>query len=388
MKYLYTTPLFEAATTDESDSLGQQLAELGLLDGDSAAVESLSSEAADLTLEGQFRWGDEISPMLAGELEELADAGLSQLPLYQRGDGRYGNRGWYEAASADVEPLHANRRDVWSYTLNLTFVGTKANYFRAVKTNAWQTNHPWGNSVDALIGIPSSARKVRWVDRKSETVAPASAVETISGEPGDVALFDVMDGEAAIDAEKPTLIYETTYPDDVRVGVRLYDTTGNAAKFANNGDGPRQWQIVHSTGHDIEAPVVLSNGVLRVTLDEFSSPNITAERWDDSAGTWSSVDAVETAGADTDWELYDIDITDLGMSDIRAQLEFEHPDQGLYDLNASLQTGRESVLFFIPENESESVPSGLQGWLDPIAAEWFLDPSQERTLVRRKEVRR
>jgi hypothetical protein len=386
MKQLYSSPLPEASNTTESDSLGQQLSELGLLDSDSAAVESVSSEAADLSLDGQYRWGEEYATMVASELDELADASLSQLPLYQR-EATYQNQGYYEVESANVEPLHANRRDVWRYSLSLTFVGKRGSKFRAVSTNVWQPDHPWGNTMEALVGIPAGARKVRWLDPESKQVEPATPVRTASGKQLDIDLYDVEAGENALGSSDPTLIYDTTYSDDVLGSVRVYDTRGYSAKIADGGSGPRQWQIVHSTEHDIQNPVVLSNGSLRVRLDEDGTPDIQAEAWDDSLESWVAVDAVETEGSNTDWELYDVDLTGIGMQNVRCQLGFEHPTEGLYELNASLQVGQESVLFWRPASLEEAVPSGLETWLDPIAAGWILDPQPDRGLVDRSEVR-
>jgi hypothetical protein len=387
MKYLYSSPLPEAATTDESDSLGQQLSELGLLNGDSAAVESVSSEAADLTLEGQYRWGEEFSTMVANELDELANAGLSQLPLYQR-DGTYQNQGFYEIKSADVKPVHANRRGAWEYTLSLTNAGKRGSKFRGLSTNTWQPDHPWGNTMEAFVGIPANARKARWLASDgSGQVAPASSVQTVAGKPVDVALYDVEAGEAALGSSNPTLVYDAEYAADVLGSVRVYDTRGYSAKFSNSGDGPRQWQICHSTEHDIENAIVLSNGIIRVQFDEFSTPDISADEWDESTSSWVAINAVETDGSNTDWTLADIDLTEIGMQDVRCQLEFEHPTQGLYDLNASLQVGRQRVLFYRPKSGSDPVPSGLETWLSSIAADWILDPKAERGLVARSEVR-
>lgn len=324
--------------------------------------------------------------MLAGELDELADATLNQLPLYQRAT-TYQNQGWYELESATVEPVHANRRDTWEYSLSLTFVGKRASSFRAVETKLWQPDHPWGNTMAALVGIPDSARKVRWLDREMESVAAASPVRTVAGDPLDISLYDVEAGEDALGTTNPVLVYDTEYAADVRSGVRVYDTRGYDAKYSHDGDGPRQWQIVHSTAHDIVNPVVFSNGVVRVRLDEAGSPQISAERWDADTGAWTAVDAVETAGSETDWTLYDIDVTGLGMQDVRAQLGFEHPTDGFYALNASLQPGRDAVLFWRPDSVDDPVPAGIEDWLDSIAGEWVLDPAGERNLVDRQEVR-
>lgn len=386
MKLIHNCPLPEASQPSESDQLGQRLAKLGLLNDDSAAVESISSKAADLSLDGQIRWGPKYAEMIAAELDELADASLPPLALRSR-EGAYQNQGWYGVENATIEPLHANKREVWQYSLSLTKASKRGSSFRALSVNSAQRDHPWGNTTDPiLIGVPASADKVRWFHETTEQITPASQVETRGGEHVDAAMYNITAGEDALGVEAPTLIYDVSYENDVRGGVRAYDSRGRS-KFANSGSGPRQWQTIHSTEHDITDPIVVSNGRFRLQLDESSTPHLSADSWDDSAGSWATISELETAGSNTDWTLYDIDLTDLGLNAVDAQLEFQHPSNGLYDLNMSLQFGRGSVLFWRPQDESGAVPSGLVDWLSSIAADWIMDPQQARELVARKEVR-
>jgi len=101
-----------------------------------------------------------------------------------------------------------------------------------------------------------------------------------------------------------------------------------------------------------------------------------------------SIAAVADGGTATDWSLYDIDLTSVAMVDVRAQLEFAHPTDGLFDLDVSLQRGQESLLVEIPEGETGPIPSGLESWLELIVSASAVDPQPSKGLVSRKEVRR
>jgi hypothetical protein len=387
MKNIYNSPLAEMSTQLERGRLAQKLAKAGQLQRDGAAVESLSSEAADLRLEGQYRWGENYSTMLAMELDELSDSSLPALPLY-RPEGSYENAGYYEIESADVEPLHANRRDVWQFSLSLTSVGGRASHFRTVLPNPSQVDHDeqWGNDLTEIVGIPSTVSKVRWFDADSSTVAAASSVGTCSGQNIDIDEYDLDDGRSALglaDDATPTLIYDVNYHDDARAGVRAYDTRGYDAKFANSGYGPRQWQTIHSTRHDIDDPIVISNGCLRLELDE-AAGTITAETWDSSTSSWSAVGLTNNSS----WSLLDVDLTHVGMVRVDAQLTFSD-GSSLFALDAILGRGADAVLFDNPQaDDGEPIPQGLLDWLDPIAASTVVATGETKGLVDRQEVRR
>ncbi|WP_226043472.1 hypothetical protein [Natrinema sp. DC36] len=378
MKYIYNSPIPEAAQTAESDSLGQKLAEAGILQEDGAIVESLSSEAADLSLSGQYRWGEEISTMLANELDELSDSSLPTLPLYRR-SGSYSNAGYYEIASADVEPLHANDRSVWAYTLSLTFVGKKGSYYRALESNPRELEHQFGNTLERLVGVPSTAEKVQWLGDAGAR-ASATPVETRSTAAADVDIYDL--DNASVEGDAPTLIYAVDYANEVPCGVRVYDTRGYDAKFTD--EGIRQWQTIHSTEHDIANQVVLSNALLRLRLDE-ANGTLEAEEWDSATDGWTTVGLEADQPATID--LFDVDLMDVAMVRDRAQLTFD-VDGSLFALNAILNRGYDAVQFSKPEDEAGPIPTELADWLSPIASESLIDPNASKGLVARNNVRR
>ena len=379
MKYLYHLPLPGEAQTSESDQLGTELAESGLLSGDGSVVDALSTSAADIRITGQFRAGEKYAPQLADELEDLASSSLENLPLF-RTDRRYSSAGYYELANADVSPAHPQTTSVFEYELSLREVGTKNSHYRALATKPRQLDHEFGNDLDALLTLPKVARKTRWSDPEDQTVASATPTDTRETEFGDVEIYDVEDGETAVGTDTPTLIYELDYVDEAETGLRVYDTLGHAEKA--DDDGVRQWEVVTWTRHDLDDAVVLDSGALRVEIDEHAG-TIDAEEWD-GAG-WVDVGLTN----DSDWLVYDVDLVRVGMVTATAQLTLEDESEGeLFVLGVTLQRGDSEVLVDIPDGETGPVPAGIEDWLEPIASERLVDAQPSKGLVSRSEVRR
>ncbi|WP_395166362.1 hypothetical protein [Natrinema pallidum] len=380
MKYLYTSPLPEAASIGERDQLGQKLAEAGILQEDGTIVESLSSEAADLSLSGQYRWGEEISTMLATELDELSDSSLPTLPLYRRGNG-YSNAGYYEIANADVEPLHANDRSVWRYSLSLTFVGKKGSFYRVLEPSPYKLDREaWGNSLDRHVSAPAAARKVQWFGDDPGERSPATPIETRATAAADVDIYDLDDAPSGY-GDAPSLIYAVDYADEPPCGVRVYDSRGHDAKFTT--EGIRQWQTVHSTEHDIDTnPVVLSNALIRLRLDE-PAGTLEAEEWDETNETWTTVGLEASQPASID--LFDVDLQSVAMARDQAQLTFA-VDGSLFSLDVVLNRGNTGIQAGIPDDQSPPVPADLEEWLAPIVEDSIIDPNAAKGLISRREV--
>ena len=89
---LYTVPLPEATRPKEQDTLGTRIAEQGVLNKDTV-INALSTQAADLSLSGEYAYGRYFSELLATELEELANSQFAGLPLV----GGAGARWWRRA---------------------------------------------------------------------------------------------------------------------------------------------------------------------------------------------------------------------------------------------------------------------------------------------------
>ncbi|WP_265109171.1 hypothetical protein [Halosolutus halophilus] len=380
MKLLYKIPLEEASHTNQRDVRRSQLAEAGVL-GESAVVEQVSSGAADLTLEGQWRTGTWHAELFATELQELANSTIEATPLFRK-NGTIAEAGYYEVESANVEPAHANAQDVYAWELGLKKKGTTRESYRQLAINRRQVDHDFGSDLTALIGVPAAAQKVQWYNPTDGSRSPASASQTRSAEFADVEMYDLDAGETAVGSD-PTLIYEIDYGDERWPDCRVYDTLGEAEKYVENADGRvRVWESVFDPAHDPEGNVILDTGRLRVTLDE-ANGTLSAERWDATNTVWSSVSLSKPSTTD----LYDVDLTEIGMVRVVAQLTFD-VDGTLYALDAIAKRGGEDVLWHIPDNESGPIPTELQNWLSPIAATTIVDPQGTKTLASRTEVRR
>jgi hypothetical protein len=153
---------------------------------------------------------------------------------------------------------------------------------------------------------------------------------------------------------------------------------------------------VYARDHEFTGSVVLSNGRLRVTIDEptaaDATASLTAEEWDSSAGAWAAVSLPEyDADLDTDWQPADIDLTHIGQARVAAQVEFEAvagTNAGdVYAVDIELERGREALEVWIPESVSDPIPDDLKALLSPVAATSIVDSGVEQGLVAREEVR-
>ena len=391
---IYKIPLPEATVPTEQDALGTQLAEQGVL-GSDAIVEALSSQAADLTLTGRYAYGRYYAELLATELEELADSALSAVPLY---GGASNRAGYYQIESAQVEPVHAGGRDIWEWTLSLTSNGTRKSQLQALDTEPSQPDpgHPFGNDTTGLVGIPAGATGVRAVNATSEptTRLAPTPTTTVATEFGDVDLFDA----TTLSIDEPVYIYDVAKDAQPAVDPRIYDTQGRDAKYFEADNGRvRAWQSVFARDHEFTGDVVLSNGLIRVTIDEPTATDATAtlaaETYDAGTDAWSAVDLPSYADGDldTDWQPADVDLTHIGQARVAAQVEFEAvagTNAGdVYSVDVELERGRADVEVWIPDSVSEAIPTDLEALLSPIASTSQVDTGVEQGLVAREEVR-
>lgn len=375
MKYLYTTPLPEAAQTSETNQLRQQLSQLGLLDQPGTAVENISSGGGDLTLEGQYRYGERVSEMLAAELRELSSAGTAGLPLY-REDGRFADAGYYVIKSVDVDPVHANRREVYQFQISLVLEGTRADKFRAVRTGVSQEDHPFGNLTTAEVAAPAAATDVQWLNEETKETVDPTLVATRTAEGGDISVYDAR----APTIDNPTLVYDLAYSQGSEYDVRVWDTRGNSSKL--DADGLVTWEKCYSRSHDFAGEKVLDNGLVRLRFDAGGS-GLSAERWDDGAGSWTS----QSLGT-SDWTLRSADIRHIGRARVDARAVFEDSTQSptaVYPLDVSLKRGWVDPLWSEIDGEG-GTPTGLVDLLDAVADEQIYSPGGTLGLVDREEV--
>ncbi|MDF9748356.1 hypothetical protein [Natrinema salsiterrestre] len=378
---LYTLVVPQDSQSGLLSQLQQQLATSGILEQDGGIVEQLSGQPGDQTVSGVYR--ARYAGKMADELEELGRAsGFDELPLAGVGE-KTSKDGYYALESADVDQIQPQTTLVQRYDLQLRKKGTQDDYWRAVKPNRRQLDHPFGNDTAPVeVGVPAAASKVQWFNAEDQSRESASAIETRSAELGDVDIYDLEGGESAVGVEDPTLIYEVPYTDEELTDCRIYDTLGEASKL--DADGDLQWQKLFSTQHDFDDEIVLDNGRIRLRLDE-PAGTLEAETWDSSTDSWTTVGL--EADQPSSVELFDVDLMDVAMVCDRAQLTFD-VDGSLFALNAIVNRGHDAVQFTIPAGESGPIPTDLESWLEPIASTSVVDANAAKTLVARNEVRR
>ncbi|GAB6863217.1 hypothetical protein ACFR97_10285 [Haloplanus litoreus] len=363
-----------AATQDQPTSdLTQNVETYGMLDGGSGGVESVSSDPNQRTFDGVY--GGQYAAKMATELAELAQGvDLGGIPIHGR-PGQTPFDGYYVVESADVDPADARTDNLWNYSLTLRRKGTKAEYRVAAKTDPKERPHPFGNDTTELVAIPATADAIRWVSRdKTQQQAVGGPTATVSAELGDLSQFDVTNAPY----DRPYLVYRIAYGAESPVDCRVWDTRRLANKL--DGDGDLQWAKVFATSHDPVGALVADNGRLRVTLDEGAN-TLSAERWDDANGQWTSVPL-----GSSDWQLFDVDLTHPGAAQVRARLTFEDTSSGdLFEVELALHRGWDDLLLYSPADLQ--VPSGLVTRLEPIAASTVIDPQPKRTLIARQELR-
>ncbi len=375
MKYLYFSPLPQTSQPEETTTTGKQLSTLDAVDLDSTVVQAIGSQAADVSLDGQYRYGTKYATKFARELDELADSAFTNLPLFGDVDGEDISRpGYYAVEEAVVEPLHPNSHDVWTYDLSLTLEGTRSSHRQAVKTSKDSKDNDYGSNETTYISIPAKASLVEWWDGNAVTES-ASPVETRASAYGDLEVYDV---DAAGVGDYPTLLYRPAeYALERDLHCRLWDTYGRDAKHSD--EGIVHWVRAFNTGHDPRGELVLENGLLRLTLDDVDE-TITAERWDAGSSSWTSVSLGTSS-----WYPVDVDVRTIAPARLEARILWSDGSQR-YPLDLVLSRGDVDALFARTPNAQSSTPSGLVDLLEPIAQTTIYDAGAEQALAAREEV--
>jgi len=241
-----------------------------------------------------------------------------------------------------------------------------------------------------LVGIPASARKVKWFDIGSGREA-ATVQATVSAEFGDVALYDPT--EPSFTA--PTLLYETDYGAQSPVDVRVWDDRNREKYFeldsgatvstetlvgdATVGGTVRatQWTHVFHSAFEFDGRPVVDNGLIRVRFDE---PNglVRPYRWDGSAWTLEPLDH-------STYTLIDADIERFGPSQVDVFAEFEASGGAIETAILSIQRGIDGIIVRDPANGD--VPTDLETMLAPVASDATSDPQPTQMLKSRGAVK-
>jgi len=359
--------------TSGRQDVAKQLTKLAGLDG-TGSVTATGTQPGGYRVDGQYK--GKYAERATTELRELLEAdALESVVLYGVGaptpeDGYYTTEGGSTSRAAPQTPAVIN------FDGDLSKEGTRRSHCRAIRTDAKQRSHPWGNDTTGYVGIPATASKVQWLTYIQDDTQSATADDTVSAEFGDVDRFDVESAPSGF-GDRPYLAYDVPYAEEGNTDAAVFDTHGDPR---TDTDGDFAWTQVFKPDHNVQGDLLLSNGRLRVTLDEASN-TLTAERWDDANSQWADV-SLNAA----DWQLFDADLTHPGAAQVRARLTFENSTNGnLFDLAAVLHRGWEDLLLYSPDDLQ--VPSALVTRLDPIAAATVIDPQPERTLLDRSVLR-
>lgn len=391
--YSLAVPADSQALTESQ--LSRNLSKQGVLGSDVATVESVSLSPGQHVLRGHYR--GRYADVMAREFEELFDSsGIEAVPFYQtpqsQGQGDVQD-GYYSLENTTLSRVDPREDRIQKFDGILTKVGSRRSHWRAVETSPTTVTNDFASGSTATIGIPERARKVRWFDTVGGAVEDATVQESVPGELQNVDRYTTAEPSFS----DPTLIYDLPYRHEGDADVRVWDdyqrsrfepptndTVGSSqvGTATVGGEGIPRWQAVFRSDHDYNGTAIIENGILRLTFDE-SGGQLSSERWSDAIGDFATVHL----GA-SDWQLFDLDITHIGVERVGAQVEFKRASGDYFNLNITLQRGARRALWTVPENESGPTPSGLQTKLAPVAAESDRDPSESQTVLRRKEVRR
>lgn len=379
---LYLVPLPDSQTTrPPSQAVRSRVDVSGILEEGGIATEAIATEGVDLTIRGQIRLGPTFSKKVADELDSLGESSYSGIALYDESQSALGDRrGYYEIRDVDVNPAHKATSDAFEYTATLDKTGTRETHWRAVELSEVDVGTNLATGSSGLLGVPSDDRKERWYSVASgfESANPTS---TVSGEYGDIDLFDPSNSSFS----DPVLLFEQPYGAEGSTDVRVWDDNGSD-KFATFSDGSggsidiTQWTHAFHPGFEYEGTPLVDNGLIRLRFDEGNSV-LEAWEWDDSNSAWSSISI--THG---DWELFDADVEQIAPASVDVFAEFEDTQSGdIHAARLSIQRGISRAVVRNPQNDT--IPSGLETVLDPVASDQTTDLQPEQTLLSRGEVK-
>lgn len=396
MSRLYLSPLPNADAQTSDEGIRAAIQSAGLIEEGGVDTQKIAVDDIDLTVEGQYRLGKLFARKLTDELESLSESAYEGVAYYAPDADNSGrNRGFYDVESVDVSPAHtiSDGDSTFEYTIALKSKETRETAWRAVETAPETVSTGLATGSGGLVGIPATARKVKWFDIGDGREA-ATVQDTVSAEFGDVALYD----PTGPSFTAPTLLYETDYGAQSPVDVRVWDDRGREKYFSVSaggawGDGTwgsgvwagdavtaTQWTHVFHSAFEFDGRPIIDNGLLRVTFDE-SAGTIPTETWDDANSTWQSVSY--DLG---DYDLIDADLERLGPTQVDVFAEFEDTTDGsIVTAILSIQRGIDGVIVRDPENGD--VPAALETELSPIASDQTTDPQPAQTLKSRGAVK-
>ncbi|QLH78669.1 hypothetical protein HZS55_15845 [Halosimplex rubrum] len=400
LRQLHALRIGELVQNDSRTSKRRRMATAGALGDDTAAVETVAPEAGEQGFQYMVVGG--YASLTATAVEELAGASTIGAVPYASPSGSDPQRDGYYVIDDDqsARPI-ASSDIVHRLDIRLTEEGTRGSHWRAVAARPDAVDNPFGDGGDAEIGLHAGAEKVRWFDDRggSGAIEDATVQRTVAGERTDFEIYDATEPSFS----QPTLIYTLDYTDEYQADVHLWDDNGRSktvvvdegggsevgtatvgdATVGGGGTDAVRWGRVYSTGHDFVGAPVAETGRLRLRFDE-NRGRIEAYRWNDADAHYDRVQLDLTS----DWRLFDVDVTHIGLARIDLQVEFRDTSTSALttqNLNCSLKRGYDDALWMVPPNAS-SPPQGLVDRVDAIASTQGSDPAAGAELVERTRV--
>jgi hypothetical protein len=373
-KRLYSITIPQDTLVNTEQRVKRNISAFGNLGGGPSVAESVSVEPQDRVLAGHLR--AQRSKMLSDMVEQLFDAPNYEFAPYYDKDEPSQEDGFYALRNTNIAPIEPKTDGVQKFDGILKKKGTRETHFLSIKIRPAQVTHDFGTNSTENVGVPSVATKVRWLNTDG-TIENPTVQSTVNAEFGDVDIYDANEASS----NEPTLVYDMPYDQIGRVDPKVWDTRTTAGRVDTNGN--LRWQKAFVPGHQFSGEKIISNGLLRLTFDEAAN-TLSAEYWDDGGGGWTS-DSLNSS----DWQLFECDIFYIGQNRVEAQVTFENTtNDNLYPLNVSVPRGYTDALWFKPEGETDSIPSGLTTKLTPIAHQSFNDPQGKQNITKKDEVRK
>jgi len=394
-RLLHAVAVPSDSQTESGSRQQNRVAKQGVLKTDVPSAESVSAQPGQVSIDG--RLAGRFADIHAAMIDELLASSIPVIP-YAGKDEQDSVDGYYAPETTSQNPPDPRQGRFQQFDGVLTPKGTRRSHWRAVRTNPQTVDNPFGAAPSPEIGLTTAANKVRWYDDVSGAIETPTVQRTVTGEHGRLNIYDA--SEPSFDS--PALIYDLSLREEFKTDCVLWDDYNREKVYRVESDGDTvgsatvgsatvndadtlvesQWQRVYLTDHEWQGNIVLESDRLRLVIDQ-PKDDLRAYRYNADEGQYNLVQL----GA-SDWRLFDVDITSIGLATIEAQLEFEGLTSGAtHNLNLSLIRGLEDAVWSVPSNE-DSTPQGLIDRLDPIAATTDTVAVPEQDVVKRTEVDR